>query len=292
MTQMTNHFRYLVLFVVALGAGCIDAPSAAMVDAGVPGDLGPQPEVGLQADAEASDAAEFVDAEPDVDSFVDGGTPEDLGSRPDAGGQRIAVFVVDSPLDLNTSDEQVRMLLQSDGFDVTVLAASDTGIAQLTPHVFVVSKTADAILLEDSLRETTSGIVTWEDRLVISGRLGLATENATSWHSLTTSVFVEGEGRPVPNVLSGVEAYYTTETMITWAPCTALIAGARVLARDAQGSDRCTHYVVGPGEQLTDGSALAGRRAFFGLDDDSFQKTTPGARQFFSAVVSWTASAP
>lgn len=174
------------------------------------------------------------------------------------------------------------VVLDDDGF-----RASDVDDCRLV----VVSKTVRSDAVGVRLRGVACGIVFWEDNLQMLAQLATIFNDGsggTAWHGTDDDLFVRPDAPAELRAgLSGERDFYVRRDEITWAPRTDLTDSATVVAELDEPGGHPAIYVVERGARLSDGSAAAGRRAFFGLYDDTFRLLTPDGRALFDAIVQW-----
>jgi hypothetical protein len=210
---------------------------------------------------------------------------------------RTALVVSGGGVDaLNASELALRSRLRAQGFEVAVRSDRDLRAGDGDAFdVVVMSKTVDSVEVGQKLKDTATGVVFWEDNQQQRSMLATIDDDGrsgTAWHSAETQADVAGDA---PDGLTGGYRgrvrFYTQADEMTWAPAGSLPDDAIRIAR-TPGGDRTVVYAYDRGDRLADGSRAAGRRAFFGLYDDSFRYLTLDAVALFDAVLEWTARAP
>lgn len=183
---------------------------------------------------------------------------------------------------LRTLDHEVRVL-SDDGFE-----AGDEGDCALV----VVSKSVTSHVVADKLRPTACGVFTWEDDQQRLDMLALISDdgsNGASWHTQGRQVWIHGDApRDLRAALSGPSDLYTRPAQISYAPAGTLTADAVLIAELGERGGLPVVYVVERGARLADGGRASGRRAFFGLHQDTFRLLTPSGRALFEATLRWS----
>jgi hypothetical protein len=233
------------------------------------------------------------------------------GDRP-VDTARIALLVVGDEL-LTDAERTLRAAIEGLGFTVEVVEDAAIG-RELAARsdVVVISKTVSSELVADTFLETPAGVVFWEDNAQVieqrgerqgepsGGIRGLATIDVvnpehTAWHHPASDVYVNPAApEDLRAGLAGPVRFYRETAEMTFAPVDdggPLIAPSAtwVAAYGAGDSGRYVYYVIEADAGLADGTPSHGRRAYFGLYDDTFPLLTPEGRSLFDAALLWAA---
>lgn len=198
------------------------------------------------------------------------------------------LVVVGSPM-LNVSEQLLIEHLEDLDFNVDVVDDDALDRGRRAVDLIVVSKTVQSETVGQQLNDAAAGVLLWEDNLQRRGLMGLVMDDGsggTAWHNRGTSIVVE-PGVPVEITERGAGpvTLYDAPDEITYGPSP--VPSADIVARTAD--DRAAIYTVEAGRELAVGRA-AGRRAYFGLYDDTFRRLTSEGRALFTAIVRWTSS--
>lgn len=219
-----------------------------------------------------------------------GDPPGGNGGSPSPSGA--IVLLVGDPADLNGSEREIREYLGGFGREVRTVDDDGFSIDRTTGcDLVVMSKTVQSEKISDRLRPTACGVVFWEDNQQMTHMMGTISNDGsagTDWHGIEDDVFIRPEAPAELRArLSGERDFYVRHDEITWAPRSDLTGSATVVAEFDENGGHPTVYVIERGGRLADGSAAAGRRAFFGLHDDTFRLLTADGRALFDAIVRW-----
>lgn len=275
-------------------------------------DTVPVPELTVPADPEGSEEPAFDPVDPsDDDARAGAGAHSDTQLET----ARAALLVVGDET-LTAAERSLRAVLADLGFTVEVIedAESSRGLASRS-DVVVISKTVSSEAVADTFLETATGLVFWEDNAQVieqdgdregepsGGTRGLATIDVanpehTAWHHPATDVYVNPAAPEALRAgLEGTVRFYREEAEMTFAPAEdgrSLLAPSAtwVAAHGPQDGGRYVYYVIEADAGLADGTESHGRRAYFGLYDDTFPLLTPEGRSLFEAAVRWAAGDP
>lgn len=258
---------------------------------------------------DASDVAFVVDnttdpAPPEVEPVdpvdpapTDPAPPEPPVTEP--GGE--ALLVLGSGGAPNAHEVALVERLESQGWMIALVsdAAVTTAMADAADLVLM-SKTVNSTSVGTKLKETTTGVIFWEDnqqRLQMMATIDNDGSNGTAWHSTGHSIDVDPDAPGALSAgLSGVVRFYTREDEITWAPRqggpSELTEDAIKIARLAtSGTEyRYAIYAYDTGGRLADDTRAAGRRMYFGLYDDTFGILTDPGLALFDSAIAWVAT--
>jgi hypothetical protein len=225
---------------------------------------------------------------------------------------RTALLVVGDET-LTEAERTLRTALEELDFTVEVIedAASSLELAARS-DVVVISKTVHSDQVADTFLETPTGVVFWEDNAQVveqrgdregepsGGIRGLATIDVvnpehTAWHHPESDVYVNPEApEDLRAGLAGPVRFYREPAEMTFAPASdgrSLVAPSAtwVAAYGSGDSALYVYYVIEADAGLADGTRSHGRRAYFGLYDDTFPLLTPEGRSLFDAALLWAA---
>jgi hypothetical protein len=225
---------------------------------------------------------------------------------------RAALLVVGDEM-LTEAERTLRAALGELGFTVEVVEDAASSL-ELAAHndVVVISKTVKSDEVADTFLETPTGVVFWEDNAQVieqrgdregepsGGIRGLATIEVvnpehTAWHHPASDVYVNPDApEDLRAGLTGPVPFYREPAEMTFAPASdgrSLVASSAtwVAAYGSEDSGLYVYYVIEADAGLADGTQSHGRRAYFGLYDDTFPLLTPEGRSLFDAAVSWAA---
>lgn len=225
---------------------------------------------------------------------------------------RTALLVVGDEM-LTEAEQTLRTALEELDFTVEVIedAASSLELAARN-DVVVISKTVQSDQVADTFLETPTGVVFWEDNAQVieqrgdregepsGGIRGLATIDVvnpehTAWHHPESDVYVNPEApEDLRAGLAGPVRFYREPAEMTFAPASdgrSLVAPSAtwVAAYGSGDSGLYVYYVIEADAGLADGTQSHGRRAYFGLYDDTFPLLTPEGRSLFDAALRWAA---
>ena len=210
---------------------------------------------------------------------------------------RKALFIVDDPEVLNTSDAMVRTRLATRlGFSVMLVDDDNVSAYDAAGFdVIVVSKTVTSAKVGSRYKQCSCGFLTWEDNLQRIQMMALIDNDGstgTAWHGTGMAVYVLSRADTFLSAgLDGNIAFYTQAGEITYAPKGELAAGARTIAQWSSSDGGTPYYAYEKGATIADGSAAAGRRVYFGLYDDTFRYLTADGLKLFDAAVLWATGA-
>jgi len=208
---------------------------------------------------------------------------------------RNALFIVDNPHTLNTSDAMVRTRLATRlGFSVTLVDDDNVSAYNAAGFdVMIVSKTVTSTKVGSRYKQCSCGFLTWEDNLQRSQMMALIDNDGstgTAWHGTGTTVYVVPAADTFLSAgASGNTVFYTQTGEITYAPKGHLAEDAQTIAQWSSHDGRTPYYVYEKGARIADGSTAAGRRVYFGLYDDTFRYLTADGLKLFDAAVLWAA---
>ncbi len=215
----------------------------------------------------------------------------------DFGGPRqgsAAYLVVGDPGALNASEQGVVAAVEAIVRPLVVL--DDAGFRRSDVdgcRLVVVSKTVHSNAVGERLRDVTCGVVFWEDNMQMLSMLATIDNDGsggTAWHATEDDLFIRSDAPAALRAgLSGERDFYVEHDEITWAPRGDLTDAAIVVAEFDEAGGHPAIYVVERGARLSDGTNAAGKRAFFGLYDDTFRLLTSDGRALFDAIVRWAA---
>jgi hypothetical protein len=271
--------------------------------------------------SELADPADPAESEqPAIESEEPAVEPEDQDDtqaaerahRDDVEMTRTALLVVGDEL-LTEAERTLRAALGELGFTVEVVedAASSLELAARSDAV-VISKTVKSDQVADTFLETPTGVVFWEDNAQVieqrgdregepsGGVRGLATIDVvnpehTAWHHPASDVYVNPAApEDLRAGLAGPVPFYREPAEMTFAPASdgrSLVAESAtwVAAYGSADSGLYVYYVIEADAGLADGTQSHGRRAYFGLYDDTFPLLTPEGRSLFDAAMLWAA---
>lgn len=231
------------------------------------------------------------------------GASLDIGAPPAVSGN---ILLVRGAAGLNTSENQIITRLEGQGH--TVNTTTDSTLTTTLANVYdlvIMSKTVNSGIIGTKLRNCTAPVMFWEDNQqagTVDGPVGaiyMATiddsaQPNTSWHGTGTQIYVDsGVASALRGGLSGAINFYSTSGDITFAPKTGgvtdLVSGAIKIAEfgSSAGGAQWALYLIEEGTTLADGTTAPAKRAYFGLDDDTFQNLTADGLTLFDAQIGW-----
>lgn len=242
-----------------------------------------------------------ADAEPGREP--EGTTDDRPREEPTAEDERLLLLVVGDPA-LTGPERDLRTALQELGFAVEVMDdEASSAEAATDKDVVVISKTVQSAEIADTFLQTRTGVVFWEDnaQAIEQGVRGLATidlvnPESTAWHGPGTDVYVNPDAPAELRAgLSGQVTFYREAGEMTYAPTedgqSTTASSAIWIAEFGQAGDgRYVYYVIEADAGLADGTDSHGRRAYFGLYDETFPLLTGDGRALFEAAVEWAAT--
>ncbi len=205
-----------------------------------------------------------------------------------------ALFIVSDPQGLYISEEQILVRLTANlGFTVTV--GNENSVKKYNDADFdivIVSKSVTSTNVGSYFKQCPCGFLTWEDNLQQLQMMALISNDGstgTAWHSTGTSVYVLPEAdKSLTAGVSGETVFLSQPGEITWGPNGQLAADAHVVAQLPASNGTSPYYVYEKGTIIADGTTAAGRRAYFGLYDDTYRYLTADGKKLFDAAVLWT----
>lgn len=210
-----------------------------------------------------------------------------------------ALFVVDDPSILNTSDGMIVDRLQALGLDVSLQNATDLTTEQADRFdVVVQSKTTHSTIIGTKLKDSTAPMLTGEDNAQMLSQLAFIDDvglDNTAWHHTIDVLHLSHDAPAALTAgLSGLVLLYPSPDDVSFAPryddgSSRLVDGAiRVAEYGGAGSRQWSIYAVERDAELADGSRSNARRVFFGpLYDDTFRHFTPCGTTLFDAALAW-----
>lgn len=223
---------------------------------------------------------------------ADPGDPDPPDPPPPPPPGVTALFLVENPGALNTSEQRIRSRLQGRGIRVEVIDDDAFTPARADGcQLVVMSKTVTSTKIANKLKGVGCGVVFWEDnqqKLDMLATIHNDGLDGTSWHQEGNDVHVWGEAPSELRAgLSGRVLLYTRHDQMTYAPNGDLSSAAIVIAEFEDPGGPKVIYVMERDAVLADGSRAAGRRAYFGLYQDTFQYLTEDGLRLFDALVTW-----
>ncbi|MFN2382942.1 MAG: hypothetical protein ABR559_01605 [Gemmatimonadota bacterium] len=202
------------------------------------------------------------------------------------------LFLVDRPDSMNHSENLIRGRLTGLGLAVTIVDddAFETATADGCALV-VMSKSVDDEKMGRKLKSVGCGVVFWDDnqqQLRMLATINNDGSTGTTWHGQGNEIVMRGDApADLRAGLSGTVLFYTRRDEITFARRDDAVAGATIVAELKEPGGHKVIYVFDRGAILADGTPAAGRRAYFGLFTDTFQRLSPEGLALFDALVGW-----
>ena len=221
------------------------------------------------------------------------GSPSGPEPPPPPPGQPRIVFLVDHPDTPNRSERLIRDRIRTLGVPIALIdddafVSSDT----VGCRMVLMSKTVEDSLIRDKLKGCPCGILFWEENQQQLGMLATVANDGSDgafWHSIGDSIWVRPEApERFRAQLSGSVQFYTERLDISYGRRQDVPASATVVAEFQTADNHKVIYFYERGDQLADGTVAAGKRFFFGLHRDTFQRLTPQGLSLFDAAVAWT----